>query len=327
MPRDGAVSGAPSSPAEAQSTQRKAVERTDKTNTEDRRQSVEVPSPSSGIRLPLKSRVPVCFRFFPRTRFLSSVSLCGEGLRRLHLYGKIVGFRFCVLVVILPLPLEVDPVFGSVDFFELGKAEVKSGAHAGKRPPDVEDGACCPLRFKPAAFCPPFPLEAVLKFIDTKKRHDGAGLKRGPVLRGAERRNIFRLDSHDLGKAHQEMEHIDNFDLAVLSPKSVVPHLPDQLGKFGGKRLAVVFDPDGSLFRIVHGRLEILACICQGLDIEFPLQRKYFPHPFLFHVLPFASSREKFPLQNISTRSPALQNTFLPLLPESESSGAPGWNL
>ncbi len=158
---------------------------------------------------------------------------------RSHLYGEIVGFRLCVLVVILPLPLEVDPVFRDVDSFEFGKAEVKNGEHAGKRLPEVENGAFCPLRFKPAAFCPPFPLEAVLKFIDAKKRHDGAGLKRCPVFRCAQRRNIFRLDSHDLGKAHQEMEHIDNFDLAVLGPQSVVPNLPDQFGKFGGKRFII----------------------------------------------------------------------------------------
>jgi hypothetical protein len=78
-------------------TQRKAIERTDKANTEDRGQrtedrgqrtedrgqETEVFSPSSDIRLPFKSQVPVCFPFFLHARFLFSVfsvSLLRKGL-------------------------------------------------------------------------------------------------------------------------------------------------------------------------------------------------------------------------------------------------------
>ena len=51
--------------------------------TEDRGQETEVFSPSSDIRLPFKSQVPVCFPFFLHARFLFSVfsvSLLRKGL-------------------------------------------------------------------------------------------------------------------------------------------------------------------------------------------------------------------------------------------------------
>ena len=57
----------------------------------------------------------------------------------------------------------------------------------------------------------------------------------------------FGSDAHDLRKTHQEVHYIYNFDLAVPGTKAIVPHLPNQLGKLGGKGLAVVFDPGSSL--------------------------------------------------------------------------------
>jgi hypothetical protein len=93
----------------------------------------------------------------------------GTGHSSLDLEGLVVVLGLGVLIVMVILAQKVHLILSNVNLLQGGKIQVKEPATRGKMLPECQDGCFCAVRLETSTRRPPFPLEAVLKVIQSQK--------------------------------------------------------------------------------------------------------------------------------------------------------------